>query len=270
MRTNRAVVIGTNYTGSPYELQGCENDAVDVTAMLRDRGYYVGTLLGPLATKANILEALEFRVEASRFGDRLVVWYSGHGSNVPDLNGDEPDGRDEVWCPDDFQTNNVLTDDDLNRVFSKKRFGVRITVFSDSCYSYNVTRFARVYDQDRTPKYVPPDAFLPSVSPEYARVVNRAYAGVEPTVRAFRLPSATVLHSGCGENELSWDAFINGRYNGAFTRTALDILQAYRAQYGKDPSNAEWHRRIRAELPSDEYPQSPQMAASLWQRRWSL
>ena len=46
--------------------------------------------------------------------------YSGHGGQTPDLNGDEPDRKDETWCLHDGQ----LIDDDalivlLNDVISR-------------------------------------------------------------------------------------------------------------------------------------------------------
>ncbi|MBK6876066.1 MAG: hypothetical protein IPG99_06305 [Ignavibacteria bacterium] len=33
-----------------------------------------------------------------RKGDLFVIYYSGHGGQVSDVNGDEADAYDETWC----------------------------------------------------------------------------------------------------------------------------------------------------------------------------
>lgn len=263
--TNRALTVGINaYASAP--LSGCVNDAMDWRGALQQRGYYVGTLLDENATKETILDALRTRVAASRFGDRLVFQYSGHGSWVPDLSGDEPDRRDEVLCAIDYENGGLITDDELAEVFAQKRFGVRIMVISDSCHSGSVNRFADIRDF-KQPRFLAPSAFLDGADLDTA---YRHYVRSDRQVTVPRNGTGTLLLSGCADEEYSYDAYINGRYNGAFTRVALDVLEAYRAQYGRDPSMTVWHKRVRAELPSRQYGQSPQMYASLWQRGWRL
>lgn len=44
-----------------------------------------------------------------------MLSYSGHGGQLPDLNGDESDGRDETWCFFDGE----LVDDELYNSFSQ-------------------------------------------------------------------------------------------------------------------------------------------------------
>ena len=55
-------------------------------------------------------------------GDRVILYYSGHGSFTPDLDGDEPDGVDEVLVTHDVRRvtlngkralTGVVTDDRL-------------------------------------------------------------------------------------------------------------------------------------------------------------
>ena len=71
-------------------------------------------------------------------GDLFFLTYSGHGGQVPDVNGDEADKKDETWCLYDGQ----LIDDELYFELSKFAAGVRILVLSDSCHSGTVTREA--------------------------------------------------------------------------------------------------------------------------------
>lgn len=62
--------------------------------------------------------------------------YSGHGGQVPDANGDEPDGEDETWCLDDGQ----LIDDEIFYYLGCFAAKTRIITVSDSCHSGSVLR----------------------------------------------------------------------------------------------------------------------------------
>ena len=53
------------------------------------------------ATRDAILAAFDRLVDRTQPGDLVVVHYSGHGSQVVDLEKDEPDGLDETIVPDD-------------------------------------------------------------------------------------------------------------------------------------------------------------------------
>ena len=68
------------------------------------------------------------------------------------------------------------------------------------------------------------------------------------------------------DTEYSYDASFGNRPNGAFTRVALDTL----SKLGTQATYAEWHRAIRAALPSADYPQTPQLMASRHQRQWPV
>ncbi len=92
----------------------------------------------------------------SKKGDVAVLHYSGHGSNVPDDNSDEADGRDEILCPTDLDWDDPLRDDWLRTTFDGMKDGVNLTVIMDCCHSGTNTR-----------AFLPPDApvrqrYLPS------------------------------------------------------------------------------------------------------------
>ena len=50
-------------------------------------------------TKSNIRAGLTRLVKETVAGDSLLFFYSGHGTQVPNFNGREKDGRDEAICP---------------------------------------------------------------------------------------------------------------------------------------------------------------------------
>jgi hypothetical protein len=133
--TRRSLSIATNYEGSPYALAGCLQDGLDWSELLGSKMYRAEVLLGADATRANVLPALTELVAATRYGDRLVVTYSGHGTQVPDRSGDEPDRKDEAVCLDDFQATGVTGDDELHAILSRRSYGARIAVILDSCNS---------------------------------------------------------------------------------------------------------------------------------------
>jgi hypothetical protein len=253
--TKYAVVIGTNYEGASYQLSGCVNDAYDWTALLATTGHGVTPLIGRDATRSAILAELDKAVTRARWGDRIVVTYSGHGTWVPDYDGDELDGRDEAWCPDDMQTAGLITDDDLSSVFKDARTGVGILVLSDSCFSGTMTRLLG----DEAAKGV---KFLPPY------MVTRAGDVVRTAEAETRLPVSRTytdqasLISGCAEPEVSYDAWFGRRANGAFTRAAIDA-------YRQGMSLAAWHNAIRDVLPSGDYPQSPQLVPASPYRRYA-
>lgn len=108
----RAVLIGINYTGQKGELNGCVNDVKMMKNFITQRGFndapsHMRILTDDPQfahappTARNIIEALEWLVQGAAAGDSLFVHYSGHGSQLPDDNGDEADGYDETLVPVD-------------------------------------------------------------------------------------------------------------------------------------------------------------------------
>ena len=130
-RTKYALLIGINYTGTRFELDGCVNDVRRVGQFLSHLGYYAICLTDDqpnpnyLPTKTNILNGLYHLLGKvhDRTGYKLWLHFSGHGSQVHDKSGDESDGLDETICPIDFlipqdgEEHGMITDDMLNEVF---------------------------------------------------------------------------------------------------------------------------------------------------------
>ena len=71
----------------------------------------IRTLTDLQATKKAMQSEITRLIGKARAGDVLLLHYSGHGSNVPDRNGDEADRRDEILCPTDLDWQDPLLDD---------------------------------------------------------------------------------------------------------------------------------------------------------------
>lgn len=250
-RQRIAVCVGLNYPGSGGQLAGCVNDAHDWAWALTGAGYDTRTLLEP--TKAQLVAALATLVNNARYGDRIVFTFSGHGSWIPDRDGDEPDARDEVLCCADYRTGGLLVDDELLAIFGARRYGVRALILSDSCHSGTVSRF--VGSPGGTARYLPPGEFLSDDDKARAVQVEGRPARGAPRKGA-------VLISGCADAEYSYDAWFDGRPNGAFSYWALRTLGQARNLRG-------WHAAIRGRLPNHTHPQSPQLTAAPHQRLWA-
>ena len=156
----KALCIGINdYPGTQNDFSGCLNDAHDWARHSRTR--LRGALApGRPAKKAAMEAAFQDLIGNARSGDSIVITYSGHGTFVPDTNGDEPDGRDEALCPYDIDKGNVLIDDEIHQLFGQRAKGVKIVLISDSCHSGSVIRWAPPdADSDSPrPRFLPPAA----------------------------------------------------------------------------------------------------------------
>ncbi len=266
----RSLHMGINdYPGSGSDLSGCVNDANDWRAELEARSFQATSLLDSEATKSRMVEEISKIVADTCRDDITVITYSGHGTWVVDDDGDEVDGRDEALCPYDIVTDgHILTDDELYEIFSARKRGARIIFISDSCHSGTVARSCSFMpgtenDDWNFPKirYLAPDIYLRGDD-----ALHRARR-VEAAKVYGRIRAATVLLSGCKDDEYSYDAWFNQRPNGAFTYTALQSLKTL-------PPNAtyrDWHKENRKILPHTQYPQTPQLLGSWKQKsRWKV
>ena len=91
---NSSLIVGINYIGTEYELNGCINDANNMRDFAIGRGCDNIIMLTDRdirPSKTNILIALTNLLKKSNSGDVILFYYSGHGSNIKDNNGDEGD-----------------------------------------------------------------------------------------------------------------------------------------------------------------------------------
>ncbi|MEM7735424.1 MAG: caspase family protein [Deinococcota bacterium] len=138
---NRALIIGIGaYENSAINLQGPRTDVLlmeDVAKRLGFRSEQVLTLLDEGARRNAILEALEgWLVDGVTAEDKVLLFFSGHGHQLVDENGDEADGCDEAWLTHDMQ---AVSDDVLADVLGRS-LAANILVIIDSCFSGTMTR----------------------------------------------------------------------------------------------------------------------------------
>ena len=261
--TKRALCIGINdYPGTDSDLSGCVNDAKDWATALTERGFAVTSLLDRAATKAAMVQAIDTLVSGATKGDTVVLTYSGHGTWVPDADGDEPDGRDEALCPWDIHDGQVLLDDEVHELFTHRAAGVRILLISDSCHSGSVTRG----DESDLDAGMPRARFLPPAAWMKADALPRDTVRPARLSGGFTRAGGDLLLAGCQDTQFSWDTSFNGRPNGAFTYYALKTLKTLPTT----ASYENWFKEIRNYLPSTRLPQDPQLFGTRTTRRFKI
>lgn len=149
--TDRALIIGINeYLTEGNNLRGAVADAEAMAELLTGpygyRPEQVKVLRDAEATRDGILEAMEnWLVQGSKPGGRVFMFYAGHGFFVPDQNGDEEDGLDEILVPHDTVASSdgsldkVILDDEIRDIL-RKIPDREITIVVDSCHSGTMTR----------------------------------------------------------------------------------------------------------------------------------
>ncbi|HRW17626.1 MAG TPA: caspase family protein [Dermatophilaceae bacterium] len=256
----RALCVGINqFAHLPMAswLYGCVNDANDMAGMLRKRGFAaqsITVLTDTQATKAAVMGALTEMVGAAKPGDHLVFSFSSHGTQVPDTDGDEPDGSDEAFACHDiaqagnqWDTNTVIVDDELRTLLATLPKGVLFEAFLDTCHSGSGLRGDDLL-AGRRPRYLPPP------TARGLRAVESAPKKVQMVSLVKTLPAASrpVLYAGCQPDQTSADATFDNRSNGAFTYYFLKAVSA-----GAARSRKEIHAEITKALRAGDFTQRP-------------
>ena len=261
----KVLLVGINsYPTMP--LRGCVNDIENMRALLRAQ-YNVADeniqlLLDADATKAAIEDKLRWlaRPDDGNGPPLRVFHFSGHGTYVPDRNGDEPDGRDEALVPYDFTATGALTDDILRAAYNGFTPDTHLLLTMDCCHSGTITRNPV---QDITYR------FLPNTYEEqqaFDAAARRAQAARDAHIRQAmrdvradvsddewdrrykaaasrydkqhfgvdKLNGNVVLLAACRDDQTAADARIGGDFNGAFTYYLTEVLRegAGRLTYG--------------------------------------
>lgn len=193
-----ALLIGLTYPGTPYQLYGCINDVNNMSSLLVSNGYNITKLIDSdpslMPTRDRIIQELKKIVSTK--SSELFIFYSGHGSRIKDVNGDEQGGMDSVIVPYDFNTKGFIVDDELLSII--QNITCKCTLFFDSCNSGTVCDLPFSYT------YLKNNKFLLKNN-KFVKITN---------------PNIYMI-SGCKDNQYSEDTYQNNTYGGAFTTAFL-------------------------------------------------
>ncbi len=144
----KALLIGIDRYTTVSSLMGAPtNDIEAMRTYLREdlgmTGANIRTLRDADATRRNILHAIEdWLIPGTGYA---LLYFSGHGFQERDSDGDEQDGWDETLVPVDVQVTNgvangMISDDEI-AVLLARRAG-KTEVIIDACHSGTLTRSA--------------------------------------------------------------------------------------------------------------------------------
>ncbi len=260
----KAIMVGINdYKGIP-DLTGCINDVLNIRHILKTcLGFTnsdIHVLFDRRAIRQTILSRLDHMVDQARPGDFMVFYFSGHGSQIRDRDGDElSDGMDELLCPWDMDWNGTyILDDDLDRIFCRIPDGAMLEVFLDCCHSGAVSdagRSAGAGPSGMVRAYpVPLDIALRAEGEEEEVMGNlRGFRSVNRSgVRSTR---NHILWAGCREGQRSREYERNGVTQGAFSY----FLGRHLRETGGNITRRILLERIRASLRQAGFDQVPQL-----------
>lgn len=219
-----------DYPGSANDLSCCVADLELSSSRLGALGFQIRAFRDSEATRGQFREQLTYAFTHAVAGDYIWIDYSGHGSNVPDRNGDEPDGRDETL----YLYDGNFLDDETDALCKLIPEGVTVVFFLDSCFSGSATRLAGG-DVSRRIRYMPPEhpvgnfkRVKRAIPPDYNRIVISA----------------------CLENESAEEGMIGETCNG--------VAHAYLwATYKPGETWDEWFKRLRMYVPNKNFSQTP-------------
>jgi hypothetical protein len=235
INNTNALIIGINYIGSQYQLNGCINDANSINKLLETTyGFKNIKLLtdntSEKPTRDNIINQFTKLLTNTKSGDTIFLSYSGHGSTSLDTNNEEKTGKDQMIVPCDF---NYIVDDDLKKIIDKNlKPNVMLIALFDCCFSESVLDL----------KY----QYLDSLDNNNDTQNNKET----------ETNGNIIMISGCSDIQTSADAFINNKNQGALTWAFLETLNSKK--------NQTWRQLLvgmRNLLSSNGYEQIPQLSS---------
>ena len=146
LRTGRqrlALCIGNDAFAGEMRLSGCVADARAWAETFRAAGFDARTLED--ASAAQMRDTIRSFAERCSPGDTLALHISSHGTQVPDLDGDESeddrfaDALDEAVLGIDWETDGLVIDDEWPGLLAT-RPGVHVVRFHDFCHAGRTTR----------------------------------------------------------------------------------------------------------------------------------
>jgi hypothetical protein len=266
----RALLVGVDRYAEPQVpvLRGCVNDVVLVRSVLKRffdvPNQDIRLVVNERATKAQIMRRLHEIIDASRPGDVVVFYFSGHGSQIRDRDGDElSDALDEVICPYDidWDRRTYIVDDEFEDAVARLPRGVLLEAFFDCCFW---GAGPRALDAEPRPQAQRDDLrWLPPPVDIAARA-----AGEEDWLAYHRLSDCdcfadrNVFWGASAEGQTAGEDSFEGRTHGIFTYWGCRFIQDNVEAVGRGGyTRAQLLDELREYLISLGYPQTPELGA---------
>ncbi len=244
-------------------LRGCENDARAMRQLLASRfGFqdrHATLLVNEQATRQAILDAWRTLIAQTGADDTVFIQYSGHGSQMRDVHGDEEDGMDETILPHDTrdpgrQVFDINDDEIMVLVNDLAAKTDNIVILFDCCHSASATK--SVGESVEMVRRVLPDPRDPPLPTSGARSVGPVSHGPSGWLP---VNDRLVFMAGCRDDEEANEyRALDGARFGALTFFLMQALQAAAA----DASFRDVFESAAADVAA-RYKQHPQIEGAL-------
>lgn len=190
-----------DYMGAANDLRGCINDINDEVKKLNREfpEFQCLKYFNRQVTTQFFVEEIQRVMSQMPEDGFLYIKYSGHGTQIP--SSSEADGYNEAL----YLYNGPLIDDEIYRVQQQTPIGLKVLAKFDSCFSGDLG--SRNFFGN--PIYIKA-RFMP------LQGIRLRHKPINRLARTDYGQRWTIF-AGCGEEQTCADAFINGKYCGAFT-----------------------------------------------------
>jgi hypothetical protein len=223
----RALLIGIN--DYPYvrpKLMGCVNDVKMMRSLLVRKFSFpaeqITILPNENATRKAILKAFHDLIAATRSKDTVLIFYSGHGSQIS--NPAETDGLNETIIPYDYRDSQFgtlpITDKQIGNMLDELSMKTpNITIILDCCHSGGATRDLLT----GTEKEIPKDSREAPIDDDFLPLTGKSL-----TSNTLNNPAAKyVLLAGCRSDQKSYETkSADGIYGGMLTVSLVNRLSS--------------------------------------------
>ncbi|WP_370190333.1 caspase family protein [Qipengyuania sp.] len=240
--------VSAGHYGSEMPLRSAVADAEAMEAIARAQGFSSQALHDDAATSGAVARHIHQLASRARRKDIVLISYAGHGSNIYDSGGDEPDSLDETWCLFD----RMMVDDELYGLYTLFGPDVRLLIVSDSCHSGTVARMVSA-SAAADPFAADSDEVFRTIDPVAARAVYADHSELYDSVQALAaaggrssLSCSLQLFAACQDDQLAGD----GPDNGYFTSHLLDQWD----QGAWQGSYTELYENLRQAMPRKQQP----------------
>ena len=214
-----ALLVGIDSYRNLSNLRGTKNDVADMKDLLVMKFGFpasqVTTLLDEQATRAAILARFESDlIQKVSENDTAVFYFSGHGAQMRDGSGDEPDGFDETLVPHDSRQKGIfdISDDEIHDLLTRLLARCHnVTFIFDSCHSSSGQKTAMrkaPFDERPIPGLVS-RGLNDGGSSGLGRLQNENY----------------VMIAACGTTEVATEVPVRGKLRGALTYNLAKVLR---------------------------------------------
>jgi metacaspase-1 len=209
------------------------------------------------------MDRLELIVRSAQQDDVVVFYFSGHGSQIRDRDGDElSDGLDELLCPYDMDWDRELyiVDDELDELFREIPPGALLETFLDCCFWGAAPMEAEPRPQGLRidVRYLAPPLDIASrFEGDEARLSRHGFEDCG----CFR--GRNVLWAASAEGQPAAEDYLEGRPQGVFTYWGCRFIEAnidqiWQLGYGREHLVSDLHEY----MDSLGYAQTAQLSAT--------